>query len=521
MDPSPDPFPSDRTAAFTARWSAGSGWRIILAATAGSALLTACFFSPRFWLWPVAGLPLGEFVALQPEFHRAFHALQQLADPWQRIDDAVNRVIEWRLLWPVLGHAFGLPPSVYLALPHLGCLAALGAATGLAWRSTRDAVPTAAVALLVASCSWFFVSTGWLAYFDSWLLLALLLASFGRARWLLFTAALIAPWIDERFILALPLCLAVRALGTDRDSAPDRAALVRDGLALFGGVLPYAATRLGCEFSGARATSTSYWTGRPLLPAPAHVMLWGAWNGLRLGWIALALAAASLIKLPGRRLPLAIGGVTFLLNLFVADDVSRSASVAVPALVAALLLLWRDDQGRMRQLLPLLCAGNLLLPAQHIIAAPGTPAAWHSVPVLSLTAEWERVRHPPDFANPDTYHRRSLDHFQNGNHARALAACEIGLRFDPGHAKSIANHGILLYVGGDRKQGLAELDRALALAPHLYDARMQRAAFRQQASDPAGALEDVRAALRFIPADWPRRPDALQFERSLATQLGR
>lgn len=497
------------------------GWRIIVTAAVGSALLVACFFSPRFWLWPAAGMPLDEFVAIQPEFHRAYHALQQLDDPWRRIEDPVNRVIEWRLFWPVVAHALGSPRLGYLALPHLGCLAALGAVAALTWRATRNALPTASVTLLAATSSWYFVSTGWLAYFDSWLILALLLAGFGQARGLLFATALVAPWVDERFVLALPLCLAVRALGADREAAPDRRALRQDAVALLAGVAPYFAIRLGVELSGTRATSNSYWSNRPLLPAPWYVLIWGGWNGLRLGWVALALAITAGLRASRQRLSIGVIVGTIALNLCVADDISRSASVALPVLLAAGLLLWRQQQERARWLLPLLCAGNLVLPAQHVIAAPGTSAVWHSVPVLSLAAEWERAKHPPDFANPDTYHRRSLDHLQSGQQARALAAAEIGVRFGPHHAKTIANHGILLYLNGRRDEGLATLNRAITLAPQLYDARMQRAAFRQQAGNLAGALEDVREALRHMPPDWPRRNDALQFEHSLATKLGR
>ena len=505
-------------AAWRSTWP---GWRVVLTVATGTALVALCCFSPRFWLWPVAGLPLGEFFAIQPEFHRAFYALQQLNDPWQRISDPVNRVIEWRLFWPVISHALGLPRVVYLALPHLGCLLALGAVTAVAWRVTRDTLPTAAITVLAATSSWFFVSTGWLAYFDSWLMLALVLTSFGRSRWVLCGAALAAPWIDERFILALPLCLAVRALGADRETAPDRRALFHDGIVLLAGVTPYVAVRFGLEFSGARTTSHSYWSDRPLLPAPFLVMAWGAWNGLRLGWVALTLAATTVLRNSSQRALLGVIVVTFALNLCVADDISRSASVALPALLATALLLWRHQREKSRRLLPLLCAANLLLPAHHIIAAPGSSASWHGLPVLSLAAEFERVKNPPDVANPGTYNRRSLDHFQNGNRARALAAVQIALRFDPHHAKSIANHGILQYLAGQRDAGLAELDRALALSPELYDARLQRAAFRQLAGDLTGALEDVRTALRAMPQDWPRRNDALQFERSLAATTGR
>ena len=222
---------------------------------AGVAIVTICFFFPRFWLWPLTGLPLSELVAIQPEVHRAFHVLRQLQDPWQRIDDPVNRVIEWRLLWPVVGHALGLPRGLFLALPHLGIVLALAAVARLTWRATHDALPVVCATLLGASSSWFFVSSGWLAYFDSWLVLALLLASFGRSRWTLFAAALLAPWIDERFILTLPLCLAGRALTAERENPPERRELWRDALVLLGGIAPYVAVRLGAEVLCLRSTS--------------------------------------------------------------------------------------------------------------------------------------------------------------------------------------------------------------------------------------------------------------------------
>jgi hypothetical protein len=335
-----------------------------------------------------------------------------------------------------------------------------------------------------------------------------------------FAAALLAPWIDERFILALPLCLIVRALGADREAPPDRRSLARDALILFAGVAPYVAVRLGAEISAVRATSQSYWAERPLLPAPWHGLLWGAWHGLRAGWLTLALAALVAWQ-ARRRMLVATAGLTLALNLVVADDLSRSASVGVPLMVAAVLLGWRHRPAQARRVLPWICVANVVLPAQHVIAAPGTSVPFHCVPILSLHAEYERTQNPPDFANPATYNRRAMDHFQNRNTERALAAVDIALAFDAGFAPALASRGIILHVMGRREEGLALLDQALARAPHLYDARMQRAAFRQQVGNLAGALEDVRAALRHIPADWPRRNDAIQFERNLATQLGR
>ena len=156
-----------------------------------------------------------------------------------------------------------------------------------------------------------------------------------------------------------------------------------------------------------------------------------------------------------------------------------------------------------------------------MLAAPGTREQFHCVAILSVHAEFEHRKNPPEFASSATYVRRSLDHFQNRNLARAMASAEIALCFGADSPPAIANRAILLYVAGRRDEGASELDRALSLAPELYEARMQRAAFRQQAGDLRGALADVRAALPFMPADWPRRKDAEAFERTLATEAGR
>lgn len=500
-----------------------SGRRVIVTSVAGAILLPLCFFAPRFWLWPVAGLPLEEFIAIQPEFHRAFHALRQLQDPWLRIEDTVNRVIEWRLLFPLLGHAVGLSPSAYLALPFIGVVPALTAAAVFVWRGTRDARTTLAAVVLAATSSWFFVSTGWLAYFDSWLIAALLVATFARSSIALGLTALAAPWIDERFLLALPACLAARALTVDLLYPDRRATLRRDALVLALAALPYVAIRLGAEWTGTRQTASSYWSGRSLLPAPFFATLWGVWNGLRLGWVVVVLGLAAAFRLQRRGLWPAVAAMalTLLVNVVVADDISRSASVAVVALIAATLLFWRSDTVRAARLLPWLAAANLVLPAQHVIGAAGTRAEFHCVPILRLDAEIARAQQPPEFADPTAFTRRSMDHLQARLLDRALAAADIACRLNPRHAKSVANRGIVLYVRGQKAEGLAELDRALQLGPELYDARMQRAAFRQQAGNVGGALEDVRRALQDMPADWPHRSEAQKFERALAAQTGR
>ena len=250
-------------------------------------------------------------------------------------------------------------------------------------------------------------------------------------------------------------------------------------------------------------------------------MLWGSWNGLRLGWVAMAVAGIAAFRHGRHRLAVVVFLVTLVVNLCLADDISRSASVAVPAMITGVVLAWRHRPLQTRRMLPIVCAANLVLPAQHVIATSSGPATYQSVPILAFAAEKERARTPPEFASPASYLRRSIDHFQNKNFELALIAAKIALAFDPNFTRAHANHGILTYLAGRKAEGAAELDRALEIAPQLYDARLQRAAFRQQAGDLPGALEDVRKAIQDMPADWPRRAEAQQYERALAAQVGR
>ncbi len=486
-----------------------------------SGLVSIFFFFPRFWLWRGIGIAPTDLLSIEPELHRAFFSLQQLQNPWQRIDDVTNRVIEWRLWWPVVAHDLHLPAGVYLALPHLGCALTLASTAFFIWRATADAATTAAATMLAATLSWFFVSTGWLAYFDSWLMLGLVLASFSSSRRILFGAALLAPWIDERFILALPLCLGVRSLAADGATPRDPRTLWGDAGALLAGIAPYVAVRLGAELTHARTTSSSYWAQRSLLPASPVVMLIGAWHGLRLGWIAVAVGLGVTFRdrRAGRWLAAAAIFASLAVNLCIADDLSRSASIAFPVLVAGIILAWQAQPDLTARVLPLICLGNLLLPAAHIIAKPANDdETYHRAPILYAYAEFDRAQLQPVFANPAAYNSLGLDAFRAGDQTRALTLFNIALQFDPGFAKARANRGLLLFVTGHRPEGMADLDQALRERPALDDARLERAGFREQLGDVAGALADVRDALRRAPPDWPRRHEAAESERALAAK---
>jgi hypothetical protein len=485
----------------------------VLGVALGAGALAIVFFAPRYWLWCFVGAPLPDLISIQPEFNRAFFALQQLHAPWERIQNLTHRVIEWRLFFPVLAHYARLPDIVYLALPQIGCVAALAAAVVWSWRLSGDRWITAAVALLVATSSWYFVSTGWIGYFDSWLILALLLATMSSSRWTLFAVALIAPWIDERLILTLPLCLGARALLAEPAEHIRRAAF-----SLAAGVAPYLLIRLGAEVFQLRTTSGAYWSEHVPFAAPLDGVLLGIWHGLRLGWIPVVVAFAAGLR--DRRWFACLGIASSLaVNLAVADDFSRSMSVAVPLLFVGAWVLLRSRPRTARILLLGLALGNLLLPAAHIIATPRSSVErYHVLPVESAWAERRNAHMPPVFARPEEYSRRGMESLAAGRLTEAEGQFELALRFDPNFPWALAHRGMLRFVRGEKDAGMADISAALRAAPDMFDVRLQRASFRLELGDTKGALQDVRDALRAMPADWPNRAQAEQFERQLTAR---
>jgi len=479
----------------------------------GAAALAWFFFTPHFWLWAGVEKSATKLLSQQPELNRAHFVLQQVQDPWQRIDDPSNRVIEWRLFWPIVAHYTWMPDKVLLAIPMLGCLLALGVVGSLVWRATADPWAVAGAALLAATSSWFFVSTGWLGYFDSWLMVGLLLASFAESRSILIATALVTPWIDERFLLALPLCLAVRALGADGRPPRDGRAWRGDAVALAAGIVPYVAVRLGAEIFHVRETSAAYLKIRGFSTIPLDRMASGLWQGVRLGWICLVVGLPLAFR-PGLRagwlnVALALGlSAGLAVNVIVADDFSRSVSVVLPALVAGLVLAWKKWPVQARAALPWICAGNLLLPAKHVISL-------YDEPLYYFYAEWEHYEHKPDIANPLINNNQGQVAYQAQHYVEALNYFEAALQYDPDFPEALANRGTLLYQTGHHPEGLADLDRALKAKPDLFEPHFFRARVRQRDGDLAGALADVRAAITQAPVDWPSRAEADQLERTL------
>ena len=213
-----------------------------MAASVMAFVLTIACFAPRFIYWSWIDLDSSEHHAA--EFNRAIDTLRQLERPFVPITNPTNSVINWRLLFPFLGHVLHLPRWAFLALPSLGCLLVLGYVAHLVRREGGTRWSAILATALSATTSWFFVSTGWLAYFDSWYVLGLLVATFSRSPYAAAAACLLSPWVDERFVLALPLVVLVRGISAGMLEGGISKRFRSEGMLFFALMVPYCSLRL-------------------------------------------------------------------------------------------------------------------------------------------------------------------------------------------------------------------------------------------------------------------------------------
>src|SRR5688572_3442880 len=153
----------------------------------GVGLLLLVFFSPS-WVAFRAWERVPEVFWQVIPVRRGSHVALQVADPFVAIADPLHRIVQWRLLMPLCGHYLGLAPELVLALAHVGCvlvlalLIELGRRRGYGWREC------ALLALVGGAGAWFFTATGWLGYYDSWLVLGLLAVAWAPQRWVVCLA---------------------------------------------------------------------------------------------------------------------------------------------------------------------------------------------------------------------------------------------------------------------------------------------------------------------------------------------
>lgn len=327
---------------------------------------------------------------------RGLHVLRQARDLSAEIEPAIHKIVRWRLLVPAVAHGLSLPDGLTLGLAHVGCLVLVLVLVAIGLKRpapARPAIEALGLGLIAGASAPFFTSMGWVGYYDSLLALGLLAVAFARNRWVVAVACVLAPWIDERFVIGLPLALCVRWQRDQPTSESAWAWCRREGLLPVALVAGYALVRLRLGGAGGSQTVVGYleefvFSSR----IPIGQRLFGAWSGLRLGWLLVgtALAAAWFATTAGRRWPaivLAAATVgTAVVGLVTALDMSRSMVLVLPVVPlgwqhAVRMAWWRKYRAG-----PAAAALALALPAHHVVAHASLPVdnLWsYSLPLMT------------------------------------------------------------------------------------------------------------------------------------------
>ncbi len=324
--------------------------RLVLIVSASLAL-SVLFFSPRLWL-------MKSYVAGSFQWDRAHTFLQQCEQPLRR---DIEPAMLWRLLPPLVAHTLHLPGNTPLALPWLGLFAATTYAAVLLRRRLDDPRFVFGGTLLFATTSAVLVPVGWLGMNDAWVWLGLLVVAFGRAPWAAPLACLLCPWVDERFIIGFPLAWLVARLERSEPlfGKPTLYALW---------LVPYALIRLTVSRHDAAASeSTAVFlhlqVTQSLQLLPLVPLGW--WMGLRAAWVAVAYALWDLPRTRGA-LAAAILLGTLGISVLLASDLSRSAAIATPLVLAGCFALARRHPAQAPRLMLILGVINLIIPAAHL-----------------------------------------------------------------------------------------------------------------------------------------------------------
>jgi hypothetical protein len=491
------------------RSRAGVAVACLIVAIFGCAIVLVRF-APRLSLWP--GLEITGVLA-RPEYGRAKVVLDQVVDPWASVEFKGHTVARWRLLFPIAWHYAHLPRWLLLATPFMGCVLVLWLAAWLTYERLRDWWLTFLSVILCAALPWFLVSTGWLLYFDSWFVLGTLVATFAPARWMIACVCLLTPWIDERFVLALPICAAVRAVVQADNLQTNRQDFLGTLLIMALASVPYLLIRT-IAWSTGDAQTTEYVDAHMLeaQSVPWSRYLAGLWSGFRAAWLLViygCIAGARRLKgLRGVLVAIAVMLCVFG-TIFVAKDMSRTLMIAIPLLLWGIWQSCAAHPSLMHYLLLGITALNLVLPAAHVM--------WDQVvPIRPLPIEIQALQETPTVFTAARLLREADTLIKSGDVASGSAKLDEAIELDRGYAFAFVMRAALRMNAGQVADAAADLDEAMALKEELPMALYMRASIRVSQGQAALAVEDFRKALLYAPSDWPARAEA---ERGLQQAL--
>lgn len=443
------------------------------------------------------------------EVRRGVSVLEQVKDPGVPLVDTLHSAIQWRVFFPMLGRGLGLPAWALFGLAHLGAALVVWSAVTRARRSGAAWWESAALALGATAAGWFFATTGWLGYYDAWVVLGLVTIGFAPRRELVWVACLLAPWIDERFVLAVPLALLCR----HRDGGAERRAAWKTEwgvpLALVGA---FTLVRLMVlSGSAANATVAGYFAWLDFSKTPWWRFPWGIWEGSRVGWVLAGLGLWSVARRDGPRAAWLLGGVlaaVVVVGVLTAQDFSRAMLLAAPVVWLGIGA-WGEVRWRQKTAgLATLAVVALVLPAHQVMSDSAEP-------VLPLVHELVALREPPPRLAPATYEVRGIVAMERGQPQQAEVALTLAIKLDPAPTSACKHRG-LLYASAQRwAEALRDFRLWTTYAPTDPDAWLLVAQAEGALGNTEGAKTELRKALGLAPKAWATRPDVARFAARL------
>jgi tetratricopeptide (TPR) repeat protein len=222
-----------------------------------------------------------------------------------------------------------------------------------------------------------------------------------------------------------------------------------------------------------------------------------------MGWLGVIALALYLLRVAPRRgmVFIVLAVVTVAANVAVAEDLSRSASVIVPAALLGLILPPSSTLFGNPRVAIGAAILNLLLPAAHVIDD-------HKIPILYLQAELDRNQDPLAEFNARFYESRAVSYAMTGRDQLALEMLDVALKIRPDFAEAMSNRSLLQAKLGDLRTAIADADRALEIDPTVPDIWLNRAEIRMSCGDVHGAASDIEQSIKRSHADWPRLGEA-------------
>lgn len=463
-------------------------------------LVILLIFSPRYIVWRGMGSELE--IGLQADTYRAVSSLKMLKSPWVVDLPRSDLILRYRLLFPVLGHYTGMSPRLYLALPWVGVVASLLYVCRCLLRRGFTSWETFAAALVFGATSWLFTSSGWLSYPDAWLIFASLILAFSPSRSAQLAALLLTPWIDERFVFAAAIALAVR-WGLSRFDGtlrlPERQWVISLGL-----LAAYLAVRftLGIAFSSTTARYIANETSRPHVPLLLYLR--GLWAGARLGWLFIAAFAILFLRrtqgLPRWGVVAAIF-VPLVVLLPLAGDLGRSAAVIAPVVPAGMWLLREQSARAFRSLLCVSAVLSLAIPAEHVVET-------FQQPIRTAYTEVGMLRLPPAEFMPDLYVNAGIAAMTRKDPDAARANFNTAVLLDPKSARARLSRASWSLSTGDPDAALADAEVALSEKGDSPDAWLICGTAQQRLGHPEAALHAIQKAIGLASPAWPALPAA-------------